>query len=239
MIGLICHVMTVLCSRMWSLPFRKTLYPETFSHKWCQSQWISCEPIWSRYFTMFYNTIKLYVFIIFISNHSLVVFGQWDCIKPVAVFCQSPRARLLQSGFINSGAFWRTQSAPRHRSQLRLWWTLDHPSRNAPQEHYLQHLVLRRTMAHHPGPQFVTSFVTSIRPRAERTGGLECREQGWWKWAEQNQRIPSASLLFSVRERPLRPVWSGKEKWKHVARSKPRTVCDHLCYVNEQQLLAG
>lgn len=37
-------------------------------------------------------------------------------------------------------------------------------------EHYLQHLVLRL----HPGPPFVTCFVTSIRLRAVRWG-----EGGW------------------------------------------------------------
>lgn len=48
----------------------------------------------------------------------------------------------------------------------------------------------------------------------EGRGGLECKEQGWWKWTQETQHILSTSLIFRV------CVWVwihsiASETWKH------------------------
>lgn len=69
--------------------------------------------------------------------------------------------------FIKNSTQLRTHFASRYRSKLESWWTLHHPPRNDPAEHYLPHLVLCCRLAHPSTLHSVTLSVTLLRPRAK------------------------------------------------------------------------
>lgn len=74
---------------------------------------------------------------------------------------------LSEFRFMSSSTRLRTQSATCHWSKQHLWWSLCHPPRNSPAEHYLQHLVPCRRLAHPSTLHHVTHSVTLLRLRAE------------------------------------------------------------------------
>lgn len=167
------------------------------------------------------------------------MFGQCDCIKSIVVFCQSLQVRLFESGFINSSSCWGTQSVPRHRSKLcydELWTTR--------QEVLCENIICNTWCC---SARWPTTQVHNLLPPLSHRSGPELNGEEVWsaesKVGENGPKetnVSSQPPWFSVCVRPLIPVYSSKEKWKHVAKYKSQTVTDHPCYVNEQQLqLAG
>lgn len=113
------------------------------------------------------------VFILFFFSflHSSTVLLISLCLTIGSIALVASRATVgLQSlpefRFMSSSTWLRTQSATCHWSKQHLWWSLCHPPRNSPAEHYLQHLVPCCRLAHPSTLHRVTHSVTLLRLRA-------------------------------------------------------------------------
>lgn len=112
-----------------------------------------------------------FIFYFFSFLHSSTVLLISLCLTIGSIALVASRATVgLQSlpefRFMSSSTWLRTQSATCHWSKQHLWWSLCHPPRNSPAEHYLQHLVPCCRLAHPSTLHRVTHSVTLLRLRA-------------------------------------------------------------------------
>lgn len=151
--------------------------------------------------------------------------------------------------FIKNSTQLRTHFASRYRSKLESWWTLHHPPRNDPAEHYLPHLVLCCRLAHPSTLHSVTLSVTLLRPRAKSEKEILDAERKVSKKKKRpiihlNSINCQASLLFLH-------LHLFMDLFIHIARvtQKPfrgllrflmfiytLIVSDHHCYGKKQQV---
>lgn len=108
--------------------------------------------------------------------------------------------------FMSSSTWLRTQSATCHWSKQHLWWSLCHPPRNSPAEHYLQHLVPCCRLAHPSTLHRVTHSVTLLRLRA----------------GEERVCLSAESKVNKKQ---------NKEKLSHGFYQPPWLACAYLCFL--------